>query len=107
MPAGGDLSCVSSNTVGAEDLYNFSSLSSTPYNIAGVKVSALLRKTDSGARTVTVPLKSGSVEAAGSSQTPIASYVYYSNYQDTDPNTSASWTESGVNSLTAGAKIAT
>jgi hypothetical protein len=107
LPAGGDLSCVSSNTVGAEDLYSFGSLSSTPYNIAGVKVSALLRKTDSGARTVTVPIKSGSTEAAGSSQTPTASYVYYSNYQDTDPNTSAAWTESGVNSVTAGAKIAT
>jgi hypothetical protein len=107
LPAGGDLSCVSSNTVGAEDLYNFSSLSSTPYNIAGVKVSALLRKTDSGARTVTVQLKSGSTDVAGASESPTSSYVYYSNYQDTDPNTSAAWTESGVNSVTAGVKIAT
>ena len=107
LPAGGDLSCVTSNTVGAEDLYNFGSLSSTPYSIAGVKVSALLRKTDSGARTVTVQLKSGTVDAAGPSESPTASYVYYANYQDTDPNTSAAWTQSGVNSLTAGAKIAT
>jgi hypothetical protein len=51
--------------------------------------------------------QSGSVEVAGSSQSPSASYVYFSNYQDADPNTSAAWTESGVNSVTAGAKIAT
>lgn len=107
VPAGGDLSCVTSNTVGAEDLYGFSSLSSAPNNIAGVKVSALLRKTDSGARIVTVQLKSGSADASGPSESPTASYVYYSNYQDSDPGTSASWTQSGVNNLSAGVKIAT
>ncbi|MDE3016282.1 MAG: hypothetical protein KGI29_05090 [Pseudomonadota bacterium] len=107
VPAGGDLSCVTSSTVGAEDRYNFGSLSSTPANIAGVKVSALLRKTDSGARTVTVQLKSGSMEVTGSSQTPTTSYLYFANYQDTDPNTSAAWTASGVNAVSAGAKIAT
>ena len=106
VPPGGDLSCVTSSTVGAEDRYSFGSLSSTPSNIAGVKVSALLRKTDSGARTVTVQLKSGSTEVAGSSQSPAASYSYFSAYQDTDPNTSAAWTASGVNSVTAGVKIA-
>jgi hypothetical protein len=106
VPPGGDLSCVSSSTVGAEDRYSFSSLSSTPSNIAGVKVSALLRKTDTGARTITVQLKSGSIEVTGSSQAPAVSYAYYSSYQDTDPNTSAAWTASGVNSVTAGTKIA-
>jgi len=106
LPPGGDLSCVSSNTVGAEDLYNFTSLSSAPSNIAGVKVSALLRKTDSGARTVTVQLKSGSTEVSSAAVTPSSSYTYYSNYQDTDPGTSAAWTAGGINSLAAGAKIA-
>ena len=106
VPPGGDLSCVTANTVGAEDRYSFGSLSSTPSNIAGVKVSALLRKTDSGARTVTVQLKSGTTEVTGASQSPTASYLYFSNYQDTDPNTSAAWTASSVNSVTAGAKIA-
>lgn len=107
VPPGGDVSCVTSNTVGAEDRYSFNSLSSTPANIAGVKMSALLRKTDSGARTVTVQMKSGSTEVTGSSQSPTASYVYYANYQDTDPNTSAAWTASGVNAVTGGVKIAT
>lgn len=106
VPPGGDLSCVSSSTVGAEDRYNFGSLSSTPANIAGVKVSALLRKTDVGARTVTMQLKSGSTEVTGSSQSPTTSYIYYSAYQDTDPNTSAAWTASGVNAVTAGTKVA-
>ena len=106
VPPGGDVSCVTSNTVGAEDRYSFGSLSSTPSNIAGVKVSALMRKTDSGARTVTVQLKSGSTEVASASQSPTASYLYFSAYQDTDPNTSAAWTASGVNAVTAGAKIA-
>lgn len=106
VPPGGDLSCVTSNTVGAEDRYSFGALSSTPANIAGVKVSALLRKTDSGARTITVQLKSGSTEIAGAVQSPGTSYAYFSSYQDTDPNTSAAWTASAVNALTAGAKIA-
>ncbi len=106
VPPGGDVSCVTSSTVGAEDRYSFGSLSSTPSNIAGVKVSALLRKTDSGARAITVQLKSGSTEITGSSQSPAASYAYFSAYQDTDPNTSAAWTASGVNSVAAGVKIA-
>jgi hypothetical protein len=106
VPPGGDLSCVTSSTVGAEDRYSFNSLSSTPSNIGGVKVSALLRKTDVGARTITVQLKSGSTEVAGSSQSPATSYSYFANYLDTDPNTSAAWTASGVNSVTAGTKVA-
>jgi hypothetical protein len=106
VPPGGDLSYVTSSTVGAEDRYNFASLSSTPANIAGVKVSALLRKTDVGARTITLQLKSGSTEVTGSSQSPATSYAYFSAYQDTDPNTSAAWTASGVNSLSAGTKVA-
>jgi hypothetical protein len=106
VPPGGDLSCVTSSTVGAEDRYSFGSLSSTPSNIAGVKVSALMRKTDSGARTVSVQLKSGSAEVSGAAQSPSASYTYFAAYQDTDPNTNAAWTASGINSLTAGAKIA-
>lgn len=106
LPPGGDLSCVASSTVGAEDLYNFNSLSSAPSNIAGVKISALLRKTDSGARTITVQLKSGSTEVSSAAVTPSSSYTYYTNYQDTDPDTSAAWTASGINGLSAGAKIA-
>ncbi|MDA8232521.1 MAG: hypothetical protein M0006_14390 [Magnetospirillum sp.] len=106
IPPGGDLSYVASSTVGAEDLYGFASLSSTPSNIAGVKVSALLRKTDSGARTVSVQIKSGTTEVSGAAQAPGASYAYFAAYADTDPNTGAAWTASGVNSLSAGAKIA-
>ncbi len=106
LPPGGDLSCVTASTVGAEDRYSFGSLSSTPTSIAGVKVSALVRKTDSGARTVSVQLKSGSIEVSGTAQAPGVSYTYQTLYQDTDPNTSAAWTASGVNSLTAGAKVA-
>lgn len=104
--AGGDLSYVASNTVGQEDRYAFASLSSSPSNIAGVKVSALVRKSDSGSRTVSVQLKSGSTEVAGSAQAPGTSYTYLNAYFDNDPNTGAAWTASGVNSLTAGAKIA-
>ncbi len=106
VPPAGDLSCVASSTVGAEDRYSFGALSSTPSNIGGVKVSALLRKTDSGARTVSVQIKSGSTEVAGAAQAPGTSYTYVAAYADTDPNTGAAWTATGVNSLSAGAKIA-
>ncbi len=106
VPPGGDLSYVASSTVGAEDLYAFGSLSSTPSNIAGVKVSALLRKTDSGARTVSVQIKSGTTDVSGTAQAPGTSYAYFAAYADSDPNTGAAWTATGVNSLSAGAKIA-
>ena len=106
LPPGGDLSCVTSSTVGAEDRYSFGALSSTPTSIAGVKVSALVRKTDSGSRTVSVQLKSGSTEVSGTAQAPGVSYTYQALYQDTDPSTSTAWIASGVNSLTAGAKVA-
>ena len=106
VPAGGDLSYVASTTVGAEDRYGFGALSSTLNSIAGVKVSALLRKSDSGARTISVQLKSGSTEVSGAAQSPGTSYTYFALYQDIDPSTGQAWTASGVNSLTAGAKIA-
>ncbi len=106
VPPGGDLSYVASSTVGAEDLYGFGSLSSTPSDIAGVKVSALMRKTDSGARTVSVQIKSGTTEVSGAAQAPGASYAYFAAYADADPNTGAAWTATGVNSLSAGARIA-
>ena len=105
-PPGGDLSYLTSSTVGAEDRYGFGSLSSTPSSIAGVKISALVRKSDSGARTVSLQLKSGATEVAGSTQAPGTSYTYVSSYFDTDPNTNAAWTATSVNSLSAGLKIA-
>jgi hypothetical protein len=104
--AGGDLSYVASSNVGQEDRYSFASLSSSPVNIAGVKVTALMRKSDSGARTVSMQLASGSTEVAGSAQAPATSYTYLNAYFDVDPNTGAAWTAGGVAGLTAGVKIA-
>jgi hypothetical protein len=65
-----------------------------------------MRKTDSGARTVSVQIKSGTTEVSGTAQAPGTSYIYFGAYADTDPNTGAAWTATGVNSLSAGAKIA-
>lgn len=104
----GNLAYVASSTVGQEDLFTFGALSSSPSNIYTVKVAAFVEKSDTGTRTMTVQTKSATTDSAGSASAAAlgASWAYVSSFFDTDPNTSAAWTASGLNSATSGYKIA-
>lgn len=104
----GDSSTITSSTVGNEDLYSFPALTTTANNVYAVAVKANLKRSDTGARTVDIRLKSNVTDSAGSTAgtSPGTSYTWVGSYFDTDPNGPTAWTASGANAATAGPKIA-
>ncbi len=103
----GDYSYVTDNVVGHEDLYGVAALSTAPTTIYAVKVSAYMKDSAAGARTVTINTKSSTTDSAGTNAgfTPATTYGWFSSYWLTDPNTSAAWTSSGLNAALMGFKI--
>jgi hypothetical protein len=90
-------------TVGDEDLFNFGALSSTISKILGVQVTGAYRKDDAGAHTLKQALKSGTTEQYGTTRSlPDTTYSYFTDLWAVDPNTSASWTVTGVDNIAAG-----
>lgn len=105
-PPQGNFSYVFEGTVGEEDLYNFPPIGAPVVHAVAVKAS--LAKSDSGAKTASLRLKSGSTNSAGSiaSVTPGTTYGWGASYFPTDPDTSAAWTVAGVNAAQAGFRVA-
>jgi hypothetical protein len=105
-PPPGDVSYVSSSTTGQEDLYSFPALTTpNPATIYSVVVKGYIKRTDSGARTVSMQCHSGSTDTPGPTVAPGTSYTWIDANFDTDPNTSSAWGASGVNAATSGYKI--
>jgi hypothetical protein len=104
QPPPGALSYVFDATVNHEDLYNFGALSTTPAFIYAVAVKAYAQKSDAGAKTVSMRMKSGSTDSGGTAtgQTPATTYGWLTSVFSTDPNTSAAWTGANLNAATAG-----
>jgi hypothetical protein len=103
----GDPSYVFDSVSGHEDLYNFPALSVTPSSIYAVAVKGYAKRSDSGARTVSLRMKSASTDSGGTNtgQSPGTSYGWLDSFFETDPNTSAAWTPSALNAATSGFKI--
>jgi hypothetical protein len=106
--APGDVSSISSSTVGNEDLYSFPALSTTPSTIFFGAVLANVKRSDSGSRTIDLRVKSGTSDSAGSNtvQSPALSYGWLSSFFSTDPATGVAWTASGWNAARSGVSIA-
>ena len=104
-----DTSYVYGSTVGNYDLYSFPTLASlgiTPAAITGVIPFAISKKSDSGARTISVQVKSGATEVAAVTNTgPSLSYSFLGGWLSTDPNTSATWTTAALDAVTVGPKV--
>jgi len=104
-----DSTYVFSSTVGAEDLYSFASLASlgiAPAAVTGVIPFVIARKSDSGARTISVQAKSGATEvAAASNAAPGLTYQFLGGWLATDPATGAAWTTAAVDALQIGPKV--
>ena len=98
-------SYVLDSTVGHEDLYNFTPLTTTPAQIYCVATKAYMSKSDTGARTVSVRCKSGATEVASAAVGPPTTFSWTGLYNDADPGTSATWTISGVNNALGGYHI--
>jgi hypothetical protein len=103
-----DTSSIISSTVSQEDLYGFPNLATSPANVYVVAVKANAKKSDTGARTADVRLKSNTTDSAGSVSgfAPAVGYAWLSSYFDTNPDTSGAWSASTVNAATSGVKVA-
>jgi len=109
-PSQGASSYVYDATVGHEDLYNFPALSVPPTAIYAVAVKANISKSDAGAKTASVRLKSGSTDSAGTGGTAIApgtSFAWATSLYERDPNGSIAWTQLNLNAAQAGIKVET
>lgn len=95
-----DTTYISSATAGNKDIYDLSALSSTPAAIKAVTPFFVGRKDDATTRTVRTGVKSNSTTVNGTTQGMASGYtVYRDPALETDPDTTAAWTASGVNSL--------
>lgn len=102
----GDATYVQSSTVGDLDLYDLSDLPVTPTSVTAVQLVAVAKKTDAGARTMNVVAKSGATQSDGPAMTLTTSYASHRRILNTDPDTSAPWTNSAIAALQAGLKVA-
>jgi hypothetical protein len=107
QPPSGALSYVFDTTVNHEDLYNFGALSVTPSNIYAVAVKGYLQRSDSGAKTASLRTKSGASDGGGSlvGQAPATTFGWVGSMFETDPQTGAAWTGSGLNAAQSGVRV--
>lgn len=101
-----DASYVTASNVGDYDLYDVESYPPASANIKAVNQIVWAKKTDATVRTMNLTTKSGATTTDSSAVTLATSYAGYSRLYETDPNTAAAWTVSGVNALQIGQKVA-
>jgi len=110
QPVQGMQSYVFDSVVGHEDLYAFPVLSAPPSAIYAVAVKANLSKSDAGAKTASVRLKSGATDSAGSGGTALApgtSFGWMTSHYERDPNGNIAWTKTALDAAQAGVKVET
>lgn len=100
-----DTSYIASTTQDQKDLYQFGNVSGAA-DITAAVVYGIVRKTDVSAFDFIGVAKSNGVEAQGSGQL-VESTTYHSRPGIflTDPDSSAAWTESGINAAQFGLKV--
>lgn len=102
-PEDGDSSYLSDSTVNDQSRYTFPSISGA--SVKAVMVYLCARKDDSATRSLRAVAKSGStVGDNGSDFAMSSSYQNFAGLFETDPNTSAPWSVSAVNSAEFGVK---
>jgi len=101
----GDTTHVEAEVAATKDLYNMASMGFSPSAIDAVNVVALSKNPDAGGTQYKLKVKSGVTEGTGSAITPTTGYQYDDEVFLTNPDTTAAWTESEVNSMQAGMEI--
>jgi hypothetical protein len=101
-----DTDYVQSATVGDKDTYSFPNLSHTPSVINGIQVCMNAKKDDSGSRSISSVIRSGGTDTNGTTRAISTSYSYHLQISETDPNTSAAWTQAGFNAAEFGHRVA-
>jgi Tfp pilus assembly protein PilX len=102
----GDTTYNESSTAGHRDSFTFQPFTlSAGGAIALVQVASTIRKTDAGARSIKLFTRISATNYDGSAQTIADSYLIYVEHWLLNPNTVATWTESGVNNGEFGYKL--
>lgn len=97
---------VSSATPGHEDFYGIAAISSTPIATIAVTTRAYMQKSDAGARTASVQMKSGATTVSSNTATLASSSWGWTWRTDTtDPATGAAWTAVAVQNAQVGVKV--
>ena len=102
----GDTTYISASTLNDATEVGYGNLASTPLNIHAVQLSNRAKKTDAGTIEYTGYLNSNGTTSDGAAVAPSdTSYGLQRDIYETDPDTAASWTGSGVNAVIGGIKI--
>ena len=96
----------SSSTVGQRDTYGLSDLTASTTTVYGLQSVAHMQKSDAGAASARVALKSGASVYYDTTQSLSTSATSYVQMRETDPATAAAWTVTGANALEAGMEVA-
>ena len=96
---------VQDTTSGHRDTYTFSDVGSTT-TIFGAQNSIIAKKTDVSSISLKPAVKSGATVYYGTTTALTTADSIIRNIHIVDPNTSAAWTQSGVNALEAGFEVA-
>lgn len=102
----GDTDYVQSSTVNQKDTYGFVDMTHTPASIFGTQICMTAKKDDSGNRSICGVTRSGGSDTDGATQALSTAYGCYREIRETDPNTSAAWTRTNLNSAEFGVKVA-
>lgn len=103
--ANGDTDYVSDGVVGHQDLYDLADLAAMPTAIIAVVSKIYVKKSDAGARSGQLQVKSGATQVGGADTVLATTYVYLSRVDPVDPATGVAWTIPGVNALQLGQKV--
>lgn len=94
---------VESSTAGHKDSYAFADIGHSPPSVFAVLRTAVALKDDAGARSLKLLTRAGGTDYAGTAVTlNQGSYSRLIDVQETDPSTSAAWTQAGVNAAEFG-----
>jgi hypothetical protein len=99
-----DTDYVSTSTTGATDTYTYPDAPVTGATIYGIQHCLALKKSDAGTCTVAPVVRHSGTDYVGSDLSPSTSYAYGLAVQQTNPGTSAQWTEAGFNAAEFGVK---
>jgi len=109
QPTQGNNSFLYDASAGHEDLFNFPALTA-PLAIYAVAVKAALAKSDAGAKTASVRLKSGATDSAGTGGTALAPGLtpgWMTSHYELNPNGSVAWTKAALDAAQSGVKVET
>lgn len=96
---------ITGTTLNQESRFTLADYTPVTTAIHGIQVCVAARKTDAGARSMAVAVKSGSTVAMGPTLSLGDSTAEYRQVLLTDPDTAAAWTDTGLDALELGVKV--